>query len=209
RAHAALHRSDELGGLPPRELRRSRRPDGRVSPDASPVEAVTSRYDWGVDHVGATEVLAATTDTGRHTTGTTEFSLAIAPQNFGVMLRRKLDTSFPDQTADVWIAPDDGGDCSTFAHAGTWYTPGSNTCVFSNPPGETDPFEPLIQTVDRRWRDDEFLVARALTDGHSRIRVRLVFSAANLPLTPGAPLAPQAWSEFRYTAYSWALPPAP
>jgi hypothetical protein len=62
---------------------------------------------------------------------------------------------------------------------------------------------------NRQWRDDEFLLPRQLTAGHGRIRVRLVFSPSNLPLTPETPLAPQAWSEYRYTAYVWTLPPAP
>ncbi|HEY2365426.1 MAG TPA: hypothetical protein VGH87_03530, partial [Polyangiaceae bacterium] len=58
-------------------------------------------------------------------------------------------------------------------------------------------FAPITETVDRRWREDEFLVARALTAGHTRIRVRIV------------PAAGATWSEFRYTAYSWTLPPLP
>ena len=184
------------------------RAHGYTSPDASPVDTVTSRYEWGVDHVGTTEVYPATTDTGRHTTGTTELSLAIDPKNYGVMLRRKLDYSFPDQQAEVWVEGDGNGD-SGFVHAGTWYTAGSNTCVYSNPAGETDPFSPVVEQSNRRWRDDEFLIARSLTEGRSSLRVRFVFSPANAPLTPQTPLAPQAWSEYRYTAYVWKLPPAP
>jgi hypothetical protein len=179
-----------------------------TSPYASPVDTVTSRYEWGVDHVGTTEIYPATLDTGRHTTGTTEFSLATDPNNYGVMLRRKLDYAFPDQRAEVWVAGDgDGG--GSFVHAGTWYTAGSNTCVYSFPAGETDPFAPVVEQSNRRWRDDEFLIARSLTEGRSSLRVRLVFSPTNVPLTPQTPLAQQAWSEYRYAAYAWRLPPAP
>jgi hypothetical protein len=176
------------------------------SPDASDVDIVTSRYEWGVDHVDTTEIYPATTDTGRHTTGTSELTLAIDPLNYGVMLRRKLDYAFPDQRAEVWVQAD-GEQC--FTHVGTWYTAGSNTCVLSFPQGETDPFAPVIEQSNRQWRDDEFLVSRMITQGHRSLRVRLVFSPTNTPLTPQTPLAPQAWSEYRYTAYVWKLPPAP
>jgi hypothetical protein len=194
---------------------------GYVSPDASGVDTVTSRYELGIDHMtpipttmdpctGPVEVYPATTDTGRHTTGTSELSLAIDPANRGVLLRRKLDYAFPDQRAEVFVAPDDGADeCTAFTDAGTWYTAGSTTGVYSNPNGELDPFTPVVQVSNRQWRDDEFLLPRQLTAGHGRIRVRLVFSPSNLPLTPETPLAPQAWSEYRYTAYVWTLPPAP
>jgi hypothetical protein len=169
-----------------------------ASPNASSVDTVSSRWEWGVDQYQSIEIFPATTDTGRHTNGASELSLALSPDNRGVMLRRKLDLSFPDQTADVFVAPDDGTNGALeFVRAGTWYTAGSSSCVYSNPPGETDAFAPITETVDRRWREDEFLVARALTAGHTRIRVRIV------------PAAGATWSEFRYTAYSWTLPPLP
>ncbi|MDP8999761.1 MAG: DUF2961 domain-containing protein, partial [Myxococcota bacterium] len=49
---------------------------GYTSPLAPGVDSVTSRYEQGVDHVGAVEIYSATTDTGRHTTGTSEFTIA-------------------------------------------------------------------------------------------------------------------------------------
>ncbi len=177
-----------------------------VSPDASSVDTITGRYEWGVDHVGTTEMYPATTDTGRHTTGTSELTLAIDPDNRGVLLRRKLDLSFPDQAAEVWIA---GDDSTAFALAGTWFSEGSNTCVYSNPPGETDAFSPALETTDHRFRDEEFLVDRGLTEGHSKLRLRVVFTPTNAPLTPTTPNAPQAWSELRYAAYVWRLPSPP
>jgi hypothetical protein len=176
-----------------------------VSPDASPVDTLTTRYEWGVDHVGATEIYPATTDTGRHTTGTTELSLTIRPENFGVLLRRKLDYGYPDQAARVSVANESG----TYVDAGVWYLAGSNQCVYSNPPGELDAPAPSVEASNRQWRDDEFLIPRALTDGRSRIRVRIAFSPRNAPLAPAVPLALQAWSEYRYTAYVWTLPPTP
>lgn len=181
-----------------------------ASPDASAPDTLTTRYDWGVDTFDGTVVYPATTDTGRHTTGTSELTLAIDPANFGVLLRRKLDYGYPDQRALVSIA-----DASTpgapFVPAGVWYLSGSNTCAFADATTETGVVAPTIETSDRQWRDDEFLVPRSLTEGLSRIRVRLAFSPISpaLPVAPGSSLAPAAWSEYRYTAYSYVMPAAP
>ena len=59
---------------------------------------------------------------------------------------------------------------------------------------------------NRRCRDDEFLLPRALTRRRAAIRVRLVFTPVRRPLFPGAPLPPLGWSEMRYTAYCYVLP---
>jgi hypothetical protein len=174
------------------------------SPQASPVVDVTSRYEWGPDHLGGVEVFAATADTGRYTSGTSEFTLSIDPENLGVLLRRKLDYAFPDQRADVFVADDRPG--AEFRRAGTWYLAGSNQSVFSFPLGELDPAFAIVQTSNRRWREDEFLVPRALTEHRSRIRVRIVFAPNVKPLHPGAQPAAAAWSEYRYWAYSYVLP---
>jgi hypothetical protein len=178
-----------------------------TSKTASAKETITSRYELGVDHVGTTEVYAATTDSGRHMTGTTELVLALDPRNVGALLRRKLDYSYPDQRAEVWVADDRDG--APFERAGTWYLAGSNTCVYSNPPGELDPPVPIVETSNRRFRDDEFLVPRRLTQGRSSVRVRIVFVPSAKPLRPGLAPPTSAWSELRYTAYSWVLPPVP
>jgi hypothetical protein len=178
-----------------------------TSPTASPPETITSRYELGVDHLGATEVYAATADSGRHMTGTTELVLALSPENAGALLRRKLDYAYPDQRAEVWVADDRDG--ASFGRAGTWYLAGSNTSVYSNPPGELDPSVPVLETSDRRFRDDEFLIPRRLTEGRATVRVRIVFEPSMKPVQPGLPLASAAWSELRYTAYSWVRPPAP
>jgi hypothetical protein len=182
------------------------------SPSASSVDTLTTRYEWGVDHFGATEIYPATTDTGRHTAGSTEFTLTLDPDNVGALVRRKLDYGFPDQRAEVYVADasgDAGNSGEIFVDAGTWYLAGSNTCVFSDPLQELDAPQPTVEISNRRWRDDEFLLPRSLTRGRSAIRVRLVFTPSNWPLTPGAALAPQAWSEYRYTAYVWKMPPPP
>jgi hypothetical protein len=180
-----------------------------VSPRASAVESITSRYEWGVDHLDGREIFPATTDFGRHTTGPTELTLAIAPDNLGVLLRRKLDYAIADQRAEVWISDADGP--PSFERAGMWYLAGSNRCLHSNPGGELAPAEPILQISNRRFRDDEFMLPAALTRGRSHLRVRIVPMGHGRPPLADAPDEPfrGAWSELRYEAYVWRLPPAP
>src|SRR5262249_44990092 len=118
------------------------------------------------------------------------------------LLRRKLDYGYADQRAEVFVA----GDGVHFVDVGTWYLAGSNSCVYSNPPGELDPPQPNLETSDRRWRDDEFLLSRAVTAGRSSLRVRIQFIPGAHPLTPGGSPPPNAWSEYRYSAYSFVMP---
>ena len=181
------------------------RAHGYVSPTASAVETLTSRYELGVDHLGEQEIIPETSEHGRRMTGTTEFAVTVHPDNVGVMLRRTLDYGYPDQRADVYVAED--REDAEFRLAGTWYLAGSNRCVYSNPPGELDPPAPLLQTSNRRLRDDEFLIARELTEGRRRLRLRIEFRPLALPLAPGEPVPELAWSELRYSVYSWVLPP--
>jgi hypothetical protein len=124
------------------------------------------------------------------------------------MLRRKLDYQFPNQRAEVSIADADAKD-PDFKPAGTWYTAGSNTCVYSNPRDELGATQHVVQTSNRRFRDDEFLLPLDLTRGRSKIRIRIKFTPVTTPLFPNHPLPPLAWSEIRYTAYSFVMPPEP
>jgi hypothetical protein len=179
-----------------------------LSPAASAPYSITSRYELGVDHLsgpGSPEVFPAETDFGRTTTGTSEFTMRLKPWNLGVLLRRKLDYSFPNQRAEVFVAGDDGGD-PAWKPAGTWYLAGSNTCVYSHPKDELGATEHVVETSNRRFRDDEFLVPRALTEGRSSIRVRVVFTPVSTPLFPGCPSPRLAWSEIRYDAYCFVMP---
>jgi hypothetical protein len=209
-------------GLPSPSLRKtdelqvgdaeSEKAHGYLSPDASGPYEITSRYEWGVDHVRGQEVYPAHTDRGRSTTGTSEFTLGLEPRNFGVLLRRKLDYAFPNQRAEVSVAdasPGQGGKAPEWKTAGVWYLAGSNTCVYSNPKEELGATQHVVQTSNRRFRDDEFLVPRELTEGRSAVRVRVRFTPVKRPLFPDHPLADLAWSEIRYTAYCFVLPEAP
>ncbi len=208
---ASLIKTDELAVADPRSEARHH----YVSPDASRPYTVTSRYEWGPDTLNGRQIYPASTDRGRTTTTESAFTLQVAPNNVGVLLRRKLDYAYPNQRAEVYIGdpanPQAGGQS-----AGIWYLAGSNTTVFSfggmrhgdhwGSGHELGATEHLIQTSNRRFRDDEFLIPRLLTRGRSAIRVRIRFTPVGVPLFPGAPLGPQAWSEIRYCAYSIVLP---
>jgi len=185
----------------------SERAHGYASPDATPPVEVVSRYEWGVDHLGDREIYPAHAELGRTTTGASEFTLKLAPRNLGVLLRRTLDYAYPDQRAEVEVADvaADGG-VGVWKSAGVWSLAGSNTCYYSNPKPELGPSQPIVQTSNRRFRDDEFQIPRDLTEGRSAVRVRVRFTPVARPLLPGRPVPDLAWSEIRYAAYSVVLP---
>jgi len=83
---------------------------------------------------------------------------------------------------------------------------GSNTCVFSSPRGESGATQHIVQTSNRPFRDDKFLIPRRLNERHSSIRVRVQFTPVPIPLFPGQPLPDRAWSEIAYPAYSFVMP---
>ncbi len=174
----------------------SEKSHGYSSPQASAPYTITSRYERGVNS-------PVRTGRGRTTTGTSEFRLRIRPDNLGVLLRRTLDYSFPNQRAEVYVA---GPSKSDWKFAGIWYLAGSNRSVYSNPKQELGATQHIVETSNRRFRDDEFLIPRALTRGRKTIWIRAKFTPVNRPLYPGYPLGKQAWSEIKYTAYSFVLP---
>lgn len=184
-----------------------------LSPNASAPYDITSRYEWGVDHVrGGKEIFPAQLDRGRSTTNTSEFTLQLDAKNLGVMLRRKLDYAFPNQRAEIFIADAShaqDGQVPDWKPAGIWYLAGANKCVYSNPGDELGATQHKVETSNRRFRDDEFLVPLALTAERSAIRVRVHFTPVKKPLFPGEPLAELAWSEIRYNAYCFVMPEPP
>ncbi|HEY4813880.1 MAG TPA: DUF2961 domain-containing protein, partial [Chthoniobacterales bacterium] len=80
------------------------RAHGYFSPQASEPYSLTSRYEWGVDTLDGQVIYPAETDHGRTTKGTSEFRLRLRADNLGVLLRRKLDYSYANQRAEVYIA---------------------------------------------------------------------------------------------------------
>jgi hypothetical protein len=192
---------------------------GYNSPDVSAPYQITSRYEWGVDtirrieagHTNDIVVYPPHTDTGRKMRTFSEFTLKLEPNNFGALLRRKLDYSFPDQRAEVFVGDPTKSELTDadWKSAGTWYLAGANTCVYSDAKGELGETQHNVQTSNRRFRDDEFLIPRDLTEGRSSIRLRVKFTPVNRPLFPGHPLAELAWSEIRYDTYCFVMPPLP
>jgi len=177
------------------------------SPDASAPYEITSRYEWGVDTLKGKEIYPPHSDYGRKTTGTTEFNISLQPDNWGVLLRRKLDYQFPNQCAEIFVAEvKDGKVAGRFRPAGVWYLAGGSTCVYSNPKEELGATQHVAQSSNRRFRDDEFLVSRELTRGKSAVRVRLKFRPVPIPLFPGHPMSELAWSELRYDVYCFVTP---
>jgi hypothetical protein len=184
----------------------SEKKHGYSSRQASDPHSITSRYEWGVDTLDGKTIYPAETDRGRTTQGISEFRLQLRQDNLGVLLRRKLDYSFANQRAEVYIADESR---SGWKPAGVWYLAGSNTCVYSNPEEELGPTQHIVETSNRRFRDDEFLVSKDLTRGRKAIWIRVKFTPVNRALFAGYPLSEQAWGEIRYTAYCFVLPPKP
>lgn len=193
-----------------------------ASADATMAETVESRHEVGVDHVKSVggeqvEVVPTTSDDGRRTKKRSEFVLSVKPDAVGVMLRRRLDMSYPNQKAVIYVA-DANSENPTWEEAGTWYTAGGNTVVYGDPRAgmrgnnlpntELSPPAHIAQTSNRRWREDEFLLPPRLTHGRERIRVRCEFVPVGTPLFPGHPPQDEAWTEFRYWAYCFVVPGA-
>jgi hypothetical protein len=179
---------------------------GYSSPQASAPYTISSRYEWGVDTLNGKVIYPEREDRGRTTKGTSEFRLHLRSDNLGVLLRRKLDYSFADQRAEVYIADQSK---STWELAGIWYLAGSNTCVYSNPKQELGATEHKVESSNRKFRDDEFLVPSKLTQGRKAIWVRIKFTPVNRPLFPGYPVGERAWSEIKYSAYCFVTPKNP
>lgn len=140
---------------------------------------------------------------GRIDRGSSDFRLRLRPDNLGVLLRRKLDDSFANQRAEIYVA---GPSKSAWRFAGIWYLAGSNTVVYSNPKDELGATEHIVETANQHVRDDEFLISRKLTAGRNAIWIRVKFTPVNRPLYPGYPLGKQAWSASDYTAYCFVAP---
>ncbi len=176
------------------------------SPEASDPTEIVSRYEWGVDAFDGKQIFPAHSDIGRITRGASEFTVQLDPENLGMLLRRKLDYGFPNQRARVLVADATRENPPRWKTAGIWYLAGSNRCVYSNPKDELGAAQHVIQTSNRRFRDDEFLIGRDLTRGRKQIRVRIEFLPVSIPLIPGESAAPSAWSEIRYDAYCFVMP---
>lgn len=202
-----------------------------ISAEGSVVEYITSRYELGIDvfpdsvslkrrwpavseipgykNLIGKEIYPEHMEDGRFTRGTSEFTVKLHPENEGVLLRRTLDYSHQNQTAEVYICDPDSAidESDNWHYAGLWYLAGSNIYIYSNPKGELDLRELNIQISNRRFRDDEFLIPATLTQNKGAIRIRIRFIQDHQELYPGLPYPRESvWSELRYQVYSYALP---
>ena len=160
----------------------------------------------GYENQKGKEIYPAQREDGRYTRGNSEFTISLDANNLGVLLRRTLDYSFPNQKAEVYISDTASGG-KNWQLAGTWYLAGSNTCVYSDPTGELDSRKYIVQTSNRRFRDDEFLIPARLTSSRSVIKVRIKSIPDDTELFPEYRFPRQsAWSELRYSVYSFVLP---
>ena len=149
------------------------------SPQASPPYTISSRYEWGVDTLNGKVIYPEEQDLGRTTKGTSEFRLRLRPDNLGVLLRRKLDYSFPNQRAEVYIADTP----SAGKPAGIWYLavriPWSSPTRKKNWERRNTRSRP--RTASSATTSFSF-PPKLLTRGRKSIRVRIKF-------TPGQPAA--------------------
>ncbi|HMI01295.1 MAG TPA: DUF2961 domain-containing protein [Pedobacter sp.] len=194
----------------------------------SKVDTILSRYEWGPDaypahawgydlskmegykHLIGKEIYAAHSEDGRASAGISAFNVKLDPRNAGVLLRRKLDYSYPNQMAEVFIADLSKGRepaAADWRSAGIWYLAGSNTFVTSRPKGELSPRVYQARTSNRRFRDDEFLIPANLTKNSGMVRIKIKPIASQQSLYPGHPFPKKSlWSELRYQVYSYLLP---
>ncbi|MCK4887725.1 MAG: DUF2961 domain-containing protein [Planctomycetes bacterium] len=174
-----------------------------VSPTAGEPYDLVSRYELGKDTGKNSEMFfAAEQDKVRVMKGTSKFEVKINKYNLGVMLRRKFDYLYPNQTAEVSVRA-----AGSWQAAGTWYTSGSNTCVFSWAKGELGEAEYQVITSNRRWREEEFLIGPVLTKGISKLEVKLKWVPDNRKMTPETAYPTEsAWSASRYWVYCYQMP---
>ncbi len=103
----------------------------------------TYQYEGTADTVNRT-------DSGRAFTGYSQFTMAVAPGNQGVDLRRRFDYGIVGQKAKVLVN----------GHlVGIWYVAGSN--------------------VYHRWGDSDFIIPAAYTRNKSSITVKVVYEAGS------------------------------
>ncbi|MFS4454955.1 DUF2961 domain-containing protein [Maribacter sp. 2304DJ31-5] len=196
------------------------------SPSANTPYLLTSRYEWGPhtdmpdrhsphgqEHYKESRMFFPTeSDSVRIMKGNSQFEVNLDPDNLGVLLRRKFDYQYPNQEAKVWVKNADDS-ISDWNYTGIWYTSGSSTAYASWPKGkfysqaELAPPKPEIIDSDRRWREEEFLIARKFTEGISKLAIKIEWVPNTKKLLKDRPFPIEsAWSEARYWIYCYKLP---
>jgi len=105
------------------------------------------------------------TDQGYWFDGTVAFTANISPENNGVRIRRRINQWAYHQ--EVAVYADDN-------MAGIWFEQGSNYFLLKEPDPENFPdYIPDWEEMKAIFRDTEFEIPRNLTEGKSKIRVKL------------------------------------
>ena len=196
-----------------------------VAAGMSAVYKLTSRYELGIDKFPVTpwgisdfetqtthytpgeEVFAEETMDGRTVDTFSEFTVRIRPDNHGLLLRRTLDYSYPNQTAEVYVSTDEDAKKGKWNYVGLWYLAGSNTNIYSRPSGELDPRFLKVQKSNRQFRDDEFMIGESYTGGKDKVRLKFKVIESKQQLHPGTPFPnPSIWSELRYEIFNYVKP---
>ena len=184
RPRPSLVKTDELAGRRPGE-----RAGARLRLAATPRalrDHLALRVGRRITLDGRGDLPARTRTGAGRTTGTSEFTLKLDPKNLGVLLRRKLDYAVPEPAGRGRRRRREPAArrAGRGSRPGVWYLAGSNTCVYSDPKDELGATQHVVQTSNRRFRDDEFLVPRDLTEGRSAIRVRVRFTPVERRSSP-------------------------
>lgn len=213
--------TDRLNVCHPEDIKRHH----YSSPSAGKPYSLVSRYEWGPDTDtegwGNPEFLRdnayfsrmyypAQEDSVRIMSGTTGFRVRLEPDNWGVLLRRKFDYAYPNQHAKIYVKDPASKEWN---YAGDWYTAGSNTCVYSRPGGrnfteaEFAATQHVMITSNRRWREEEFLIASELTRDRDSLDIKIVHVPNHIQLYPGKDFPEKSyWSESRYSVYCYKMP---
>eukprot|EP00039_Didymoeca_costata_P021860 m.345599 g.345599 ORF g.345599 m.345599 type:complete len:741 (+) comp26860_c0_seq1:167-2389(+) len=179
-----------------------------VPSETSTKYTVDSRFELGVDHLNgntsSAEVYPSQNISGIVHSSVSSFTVNVAPQNKGIMLRRTLDLAYADQNATVAIRSSATNSCWRLLKA-PWFTGGSNTVVFSDPSTETG--EPMtsvkLETSNRRFRDVEYLIPSSATKNCTKVDVMITYQKVTQDIFPGQPFPKQdGWTEFGWEVWS-------
>lgn len=121
---------------------------GNSSSEAAHAYRITTQR-WSGSRTYQYEGTADTTnitDNGRAHTGSSQFNIAINPNNDGVVLRRRFDQTIANQQANVYVDN---------VLVGAWYVAGGNGF--------------------HQWRDSDFAIPASFTSGKSKVQVRVQF----------------------------------
>ena len=125
------------------------------SPEAGAPYEITSRYEWGPDTLNDKEIYPAETDRGRTTKTASEFTLQDRPEESRRDAAAQARLLLPQPAGGGLRGRRQG------VEAGRRLVPGGFEHLrLFQPAGELGAAQHVVQTSNRRFRDDEFLLPR-------------------------------------------------